>query len=113
MRKKNYFLEIKQLEPIETSRIKMNAIGTNDTQSPSYKCTKCDKQYQIYSSYFSHRKTHDQPSEIFPECGVAFQTKAGLFRHYYNTHRVTKAPPVMQHTTNRMTPLAQRMGTLY
>ena len=98
----------------------MNAIGTNDTQSPSYKCTKCDKQYQIYSSYFSHRKTHDQPSEICPDCGVAFQTKAGLFRHYYNTHRVTKAPPVMQHTTktppvmqhttNRMTPLAQRMG---
>ena len=97
---------------MKTSRIKMNAIGTNDTQSPSYKCAKCGKQYQIYSSYFSHRKTHDQPSEICPECGVAFQNKAALFRHYYNTHRVTKAP-VMQHTTKRMTPLTERMGTIY
>lgn len=46
-----------------------------------YTCSVCDKQYDVYSTYYSHKKTHEPPAIPCPTCHVTFRTKAQLYRH--------------------------------
>ena len=48
-----------------------------------YECEVCQKQYEVYATYYSHKKTHLEPTIACPTCGKLFRTNALLYRHAY------------------------------
>ena len=46
-----------------------------------YTCPTCTKGFDVYSSFYSHKKTHEVPSIPCPTCQVMYRTKAALYRH--------------------------------
>ena len=49
-----------------------------------YSCASCQKQYNVYSSYYSHLKTHDQQSYPCNKCGKEFKLKNSMKIHSYD-----------------------------
>ena len=49
-----------------------------------YTCATCQKDYKVYSSYYSHLKTHDQQSYPCNKCGKEFKLKNSMKIHSYD-----------------------------
>jgi hypothetical protein len=48
-----------------------------------YVCSVCDKGYDVYATYYSHKTTHLPPTIACATCSKVFRTKAQLYRHAY------------------------------
>jgi hypothetical protein len=47
-----------------------------------YTCPSCDRAFDVYSTYYSHKKTHEAPAIPCPTCKISYhRTKAALYRH--------------------------------
>ena len=46
-----------------------------------YTCQTCEKGFDVYTTYYSHKKTHAPPTIPCPTCQVMHRTKAALYRH--------------------------------
>jgi len=79
-----------------------------------YSCNECDKSYDIYSSYFSHKATHKPPKIRCVKCDSIFYTRGQLYKHCFNDHETnrtvveTNRVPV---ETNRL-PVETKRNTL-
>ena len=58
-----------------------------------YTCDDCNKEFAIYSTYYSHRaRTHKDPTKPCKFCEKLFYTNAELYRHMWlcqNDHKPT------------------------
>ena len=52
-------------------------------QTMRYVCSVCDKGYDVYATYYSHKTTHLPPAIACATCSKVFRTKAQLYRHAY------------------------------
>ena len=86
----------------------MDTVGTT-MESKRYKCEICMKQFDIYSTFYSHKRTHSSESLPCKACTQTFPTKLKRFQHYYNSHGDNK--PVQQ-LLNVDVPSVVRRSTL-
>ena len=61
-----------------------------------YNCVDCDKKYEIYSSFASHRRQHRDPRVVCENCKLTFHTHNALYKHAYQTGCKTTVPVVVQ-----------------
>jgi hypothetical protein len=48
-----------------------------------YTCGECDRGFEIYSTYYSHKKRHGQPTKACLYCDRRFYTNADLYKHMW------------------------------
>lgn len=59
-----------------------------------YKCQKCDAEFNIYSTYYSHKKTkHEDACIVCKHCDVKFKTIHARNSHYYNVKATKEIVP--------------------
>jgi predicted nucleic acid-binding Zn ribbon protein len=58
----------------------------NQTQTKRYQCDTCGKQFDIYSTFYSHRKTHTPSIVSCKLCNMTFKRKQSMFKHFYDDH---------------------------
>ena len=59
-----------------------------------YQCDTCAKQFDIYSTFYSHKRSHTAVIVTCKACDQTFPSQLKLWKHYYNSHgdvRVHKA----------------------
>ena len=63
-----------------------------------YNCVDCDKKYEIYASFASHRRQHREPRVVCENCKLTFHTHNALYKHAYQSGCKTTVPVVVQQT---------------
>jgi hypothetical protein len=76
-----------------------------------YSCKNCDKQFDIYSTYYSHIKRHLPPTKRCEFCDTSFYCNQDRYRHVGKYHRpnttakqpveVVNMPQRSMHTVER------------
>jgi len=57
-----------------------------------YQCIECNRSYDIYASYASHRRRHRPPSVVCQGCKAVFTTHNQLYKHAYQNGCKAAAP---------------------
>ena len=77
-----------------------------------YHCDTCLKQFDIYSTYYSHKTSHNPKSIQCRSCQQVFPTTSKLYKHHYHSHSSvptdTHIDKVQQYTTDIRTDNIQR-----
>ena len=61
-----------------------------------YNCVDCDKKYDIYASFTSHRRKHCSPRVVCENCKLTFHTHNALYKHAYQSGCKTTVAVVVQ-----------------
>ena len=63
----------------------------------TYVCPHCDKKYDIYSSYYTHKRTkHEDPKIKCGTCYKAFHTTNQLYSHCFKDRCSSKTEPTIE-----------------
>ena len=69
-----------------------------------YQCDTCLKQFDIYSTYYSHKTSHTPKTILCRSCQRVFPTTYKLYKHHYHSHSDvrtdTRIEKVQQYTTD-------------
>ena len=64
----------------------------NNKKKMRYNCVDCDKKYEIYASFASHRRKHCSPRVVCENCKLKFHTHNALYKHAYTSGCKTTVP---------------------
>ena len=87
------------------------------TTSHRYQCPTCSKGFDIYTTYYCHKKRHDAPTKQCSFCPKAFHTNMLLHAHMYKCAKAQAPsnPPTVSTTaitTITTTPVEQPRRSL-
>ena len=73
---------------------------SDENKMVRYVCQQCDKKYEIYSSYYTHKRTkHQEPKIKCTVCYKAFHTTNQLYSHCFKDRCSSKTEPAVGQVT--------------
>ena len=62
----------------------------NQPSKKRYQCDTCPKQFDIYSTYYSHKTSHTPKKIQCKSCQKPFKNMSCLYKHHYHSHSETR-----------------------